>query len=361
MLSMESFGFGQKNPAFLVPFNNKGKWTWSDTLGKRLNCTHFDSTGFFFEHIVKGKKEQIAEVIFKGKKNYYFNKKLMFPKSYSLVEEINLKEKSKESIYVLKNKAGKVGLYSTSTHSFLTECIYERLVFKSQQQDQLYFQKEGSKLLSVFNLQTNKIGRSDYISLELIAESLSEDDFTNFRIHEIATKSNGVLVERIGDLEYPIDLSKINNWKSNFNEMNEIHLTENLIDFDTKSIKPNELKNGDIFNMECRKNDYNYKELKVVYLDGKFGCVNQNDSVILPCIYDRLIIKEQHKYIETSIGSKHGLKLLFTHYPTIEAIYDTIELTTQFEVNENWSFILYYATKGNQAGFVGENGVEYFR
>jgi hypothetical protein len=113
--------------------------------------------------------------------------------------------------------------------------------------------------------------------------------------------------------------------------------------------------------MTCRKNDYNYKELKVICLDGKFGCVNQNDSVILPCIYDRLIIKERHKYIETSIGSKHGLKLLFTHYPTIDAIYDTIELTTQFEINENWSFILYYATKGNQAGFVGENGIEYFR
>ena len=133
------------------------------------------------------------------------------------------------------------------------------------------------------------------------------------------------------------------------------------VDFDSKNYVSKELKNGIILSLECRQNEYNYKQIKILHKDGKFGCLNQNDSVILPAIYDRLVIKEQFKYIETTLGTKHGIKLLFTHYPTIEALYDEIHLFTHLKVNEKWSFILYYTRKGNQSGFVGENGIEYYR
>ena len=360
--NMNSVSFAQTNPSFLVPFNNQGKWTWSDTLGNILKSRTFDSTVFFFEKQVKGKKEYLAYVNFKGRNNYYcYTKKLFLPKAYSLVDECIVKNPTNETLYFLKNKKGKIGIYSATTKSFVVESIYDSIVFKSQQQDQIYLKKNDSKNLYVFNLQNRKTNRSDYVSLELISESKGEDDFINFHQHEIATKANGKKVERINDLEFPIDQETIDAWKNHPKRISGFVLDELDIDFDSKSYLTKELKNGIILSLTCRKNDYNYTQIKIVYQDGKFGCLNQNDSVILPTKYDRLVIKEQFKYIETTLGEKHGIKLLFTHYPTIEALYGEIRLYTHLEVNDKWSFIVYYTRKGNQSGFVGENGIEYYR
>lgn len=360
--NLNSISFAQTNPSFLVPFNNRGKWTWSDTLGNIQKSRSFDSTGFYFEKRINGKKEILAHVKYKGRNNYYsFKKKLILPKAHSLVDEFIVKNPTTESLYFLKNKKGKIGIYSCASKAFVTESIYDSIAFKSTQQDLIYLKKTGSKNLYVFNVQNKKTNRSDYVSLELISESQGEDDFINFRQHEIATKANGTKVERVNDLEYPIDQETIDAWKNHPKRMTGFVIEEMDVDFDSKNYGSKELKNGIILSLDCRQNDYNYKQIKIVYNDGKFGCLNQNDSVILPAIYDRLVIKEQFKYIETTLGTNHGIKLLFTHYPTIEALYDAIRLYTQLEVNDKWSFIVYYTRKGNQSGFVGENGVEYFR
>ena len=360
--NLNSVSFAQTNPSFLVPFNNQGKWTWSDTLGNILKSRSFDSTTFFFEKQVNGNKEYLAYVNFKGRNNYYsYKKKLFLPKAHSLVDECIVKNPTTETLYFLKNKKGKIGIYSVATKSFVVESIYDSIVFKSQQQDQIYLKKNESKNLYVFNVLTKKTNRSDYVALELISESQGEDEFINFRQHEIATKANGTKVERINDLEYPIDQKTIDTWKNLPKRMTGFVVDELDVDFDSKSYLTKELKNGIILSLTCRKNDYNYTQIKIVYQDGKFGCLNQNDSVILPAKYDRLVIKEQFKYIETTLGEKHGIKLLFTHYPTIEALYDEIRLYTHLEVNDKWSFIVYYTRKGKQSGFVGENGIEYYR
>lgn len=360
--NLNSVSFAQTNPSFLVPFNNQGKWTWADTLGKTIKSRTFDSTGFFFAKKIDGKNETLANVSFKGRNNYFsFTKKLILPKTHSLIDECIIKNSTGESLYFLKNKKGKIGIYSTASKSFVTESIYDSIVFKSQQQDLIYLKKNDSKNLYVFNLQNKKINRSDYVALELISESQGEDDFINFRNHEIATKANGTKVERINDLEYPLDQETIDMWKNHPKRMTGFVFDEFEVDFDSKNYAGQQLKNGILLTMNCRENDYNYKQIKIVYKDGKFGCLNQNDSLVLPTNYDRLVIKEQFKYIETTIGTKHGIKLLFTHYPTIEAIYDGINIFTHLKVNDDWSFIVYYTRKGNQSGFVGENGVEYYR
>lgn len=360
--NLNSVSFAQTNPTFLVPFNKQGKWTWSDTMGNTIKSRSFDSTGFFFEKRINGQNEILAYVKYKGRNNYYsVKKKLILPKAHSLVDEFVVKNTATETLYFLKNKTGKIGIYSSASNSFVAESIYDSIAFKSTQQDLIYLKKTGSKNLYVFNVQTKKTNRSDYIALELISESQGEDEFINFRQHEIATKANGTKVERINDLEFPIDQETIDAWKNHPKKMSGFVFDEMDVDFDSKTYLTNELKNGIILSLTCRKNDYNYTQIKIVYHDGKFGCLNQNDSVILPAIYDRLVIKEQFKYIETTLGTKHGIKLLFTHYPTIEAIYDEIGLYTHLKVNDNWSFIVYYTRKENQSGFVGENGVEYFR
>jgi len=360
--NLNSVSFAQTNPSFLVPFNNYGKWTWSDTLGHIQKLPSFDSTGFFFEKNINGKNEILAHVMYKGKNNFYsISHKLILPKAYSFIDEYIVKKPATESFYFLKNKKGKIGIYSSTSKSFVAESIYDSIVFKSQQQDLIYLKKSGSKNLYVFNVLNKKTNRSDYVSLELISESQGEDDFINFRQHEIATKANGTKVERINDLEYPIDQKTIDGWKNHPKRTTGFVFDEFDVDFDSKNYTGQQLKNGILLTLDCRENDYNYKQIKIVHNDGKFGCLNQNDSIVLPAIYDRIVIKEQFKYIETSLGAKHGIKLLFTHYPTIEALYDEINLFTHLVVNDKWSFIVYYTRKGSQSGFVGENGVEYYR
>jgi len=360
--NLNSVTIAQTNSSFLVPFNNQGKWTWSDTLGNSIKSRSFDSTGFFFEKRINGKNEILAHVKYNGRNNYYsYKKKLILPKAHSSVDELIVKNPTIETLYFLKNKKGKIGIYSSATNSFVTESIYDSIAFKSTQQDLIYLKKTGSKNLYAFNSQNKKTNRSEYVAIELITESQGEDDFINFRQHEIATKANGTKVERINDLEYPIDQETIDGWKNHPKRTTGFVFDEFDVDFDSKNYAGQPSKNGIILSLDCRQNDYNYKQIKIVHNDGKFGCLNQNDSVILPTIYDRLVIKEQFKYIETTIGAKHGIKLLFTHYPTIEALYDEINLFTHLVVNDKWSFIVYYTRKGNQTGFVGENGVEYYR
>ncbi len=92
------------------------------------------------------------------------------------------------------------------------------------------------------------------------------------------------------------------------------------------------------------------------------GMVNEKNEVLIPFEYTDI---QQHAWKDshylTFKGDKKGYTILSTYYPPIPAVYDEIDIYTSFPVNSMWSFVVLQVKKKGKWGFVGENGVEFFK
>lgn len=91
------------------------------------------------------------------------------------------------------------------------------------------------------------------------------------------------------------------------------------------------------------------------------GVVNENGEIILPFIYDEIVFTDTNTEAQLYLNGKEGRKIFFSHYPVIEPKYDSILPHEILRVNNNWNFGVFKVKIGNNEGYVGENGVEYFR
>ncbi len=92
----------------------------------------------------------------------------------------------------------------------------------------------------------------------------------------------------------------------------------------------------------------------------KKGIVNTENEVVLPIKYDKFELYKEW-YIRTYQNNKKGLFLMNTFYPPIKPLYEEIEHQTSIYVNGSWSFAVFKVQKNGKTGYVGENGVEFFR
>ena len=102
------------------------------------------------------------------------------------------------------------------------------------------------------------------------------------------------------------------------------------------------------------------RELWFVKKNGKYGIVDESGNMVLPYEYDRFADIQRSHVIVQRAGLK-GVFIPYTMYPPIPCVYENIALAENFRVNRNWSFGVFAVRKSGQAGYVGENGVEYFR
>jgi hypothetical protein len=105
--------------------------------------------------------------------------------------------------------------------------------------------------------------------------------------------------------------------------------------------------------------------------NGKYGIVDNRKKTILPFVYDAIqpIPNDDYRFILTQQGKK-GIFMFenYVQYHTIACQYDAIALKEKIPLgwytnakNDNDSFSIYEVMVNSKSGYIGQNGVAYFK
>ena len=98
-----------------------------------------------------------------------------------------------------------------------------------------------------------------------------------------------------------------------------------------------------------------------VKLNSKWGVLKENNQVYLPIKYDSVVFDSSLNLFLIEQEGKVGFKIKNTIYPTVEPKYLKVIDKQNFQVNDAWNFSLIQVQTSKGYGFVGENGIEYFK
>jgi hypothetical protein len=119
--------------------------------------------------------------------------------------------------------------------------------------------------------------------------------------------------------------------------------------------------------LECfNSSDMNNNPILIASLNDNKGIITLDNNVLLPIKYDNVDEFADDKYSNLfTIKSNYKLGIFInnTIYPPIEPKYDFIFPAMAIKINNNWTFQLFsaYNSDFEEIGYVGENGVEYFK
>lgn len=105
---------------------------------------------------------------------------------------------------------------------------------------------------------------------------------------------------------------------------------------------------------------YGFNELWYAQKNGRWGVANEKGDIQIPFDYDGFG-KISDSFVETKLNGKSGAVIYFTYYPPIACKYDSIDFFQQLEVTKEWAFGVYKVSLNGNIGYVGENGVEFFK
>lgn len=95
--------------------------------------------------------------------------------------------------------------------------------------------------------------------------------------------------------------------------------------------------------------------------DGKYGIIDETGNTILPFENDDMEIDPNSRMVYFEKDGLEGIYIPHTIYKPIAARYDHIKPYTDINVNGEWSFDIFEASRNGIEFYVGENGVEYYK
>jgi WG containing repeat len=284
------------NSRYLIPYREHNLWGFSDTLGNIRVKPVFDETNFFY---MIGNHYYAA--VSKDNKRSFINDtgKLVFPFSDSLVHLTD------EFYYARENN--KYGVYHMR-HKLLVPFVYD--TFMSIKDYPLYKQNGYYKL----------IGRKD-TKYYLIT-------YVNNKTEEIEKPEPAPEPKSVTLIERP------------------------------NSVLVQAVSSGPITTVSATEL-FAQSRISVLKQNKKSGVVNEKNEILVPCIYDSILVLSDNLFI-TIKRKKYGAVFLNSMYRSIPNKYEKLEYFTSLPVTSKWHFLLFKAVKNNKKGFVGENGIEYF-
>lgn len=343
----------------LIPYNDRGDWGYCDTLGNLVYKPSFKEASFFYSSTLGDQRVQMANVTTKwGENRLMATGKLLLPKKLDYQRGFYTTTDPNTTFLVIKK--GKYGVYDLN-EGMILPAKYDSLCAKCEYSSWVLLKKEGEDAYRRYNPETRELEEQQYVKLGRYLHRYSSFD--------IATTTDGLHYRlKEGELLQVTDevLATYTNDENTF--MDVAADWDGASSYRWRGPKPSaeDMKVDRILELKDYSrlsyiDKYGFKRIIIAELDGQVGILNEKGEEILPFQYDKITLEDSETQVILEKDGKLGRKLLFTIYPTIEPRYDKLYERARLRANAYWSFAVYYVELDGQKGYVGENGVEYFR
>ena len=371
-------------PRILVPFRSGNKWGYSDTLGKIKIQPVYDSVSLFNYNAIYNGNHVIATVRFKGKPTAINEMgTVMVPPKYDDIRLIEILGELKDlAFFVFKN--GKVGVYTKGKELFPT--IYDYMDVSPGVQ----FKVHRNGKWGLINSEGIIVIPVIYDDLRQIYSN-NNPGFINWEAITYGKESKSYIIKEEqgnGSSQIPPPLEELRDGLSQERLSKAIDSVKTEHGFDSVLIKKNSAiiykgtKQGVFLPGEVKKiyffsKDYTLHHIKyfnpyernnwnnfsaiyiIVNLNGKYGIINETEKQVLPFNYDS--IEEKDGFFLLKRNGKTGFFTWNSFYPAIQPVYDKYVSKEYIPVNNEWNFTLFKVVKNGKPGFVGENGIAFFK
>ena len=373
------FSWAQE-PQIVVPFRSGNKWGYSDTLAKIKIKPKYDTVSLFDYDMVYKDNHVIAEVKLNGKPMMINEKgSVVIPPKYDYIKLIyGLQEPtfiiSKNNKFGLFAKGKELfapvsdwladpypGLYEVrvngrsglinSKGEIVIPLIYDRL------------RLIGGKKSGIVEWQCILYGNGP----EVRTVKLLEDNWLSQRIPDVETLSRFMTSDDLNKAldsakeQYGIDSIKLMN---NTGIVYKATRTGIFLSGEAKTVylfsKPYTIHQIKYFSAHSRNSwNKNSAAYIIASIKGKYGIINEREEQVLPFEYDG--IEEKDGFFLLKQNSRIGFFIWNSVYPVVQPAYEEYIGKQHIPVNNGWRFTLFRIMKNGRGGFVGENGVAYFK
>lgn len=375
----ESFAQSQQ---ILIPFRDGNKWGYSDTLGKIKISAKYDSVSLFdYNTFYKG--DHILAIVKLNGKPMSINEKgtVMVPAKYDFINVVG--QSTEPAFFVSKN--GKFGVYTKGKELFPPIYDYMDVTsyvhFKVHKDNKWGLINDAGKIVIPIiydDLRERKVIQPDLVNWEAIewgkdgklitVKTNLQVERPNLRVPEA--------VQEVSRYVSPEELNKAVDAAKKESGLDSVHLKNYTgIVFKDKQqgiFLPLEAKKVYLFSkpyivygikyFPSYDRDYlkkNSAAYIIAVIDGKYGMMNEKEEQVLSFEYDN--IEEEDGFFLLKRNGKVGFFMPYTSYPLIQPKYDEYVRKYSIPVNGDWNFVLFSIKKNGKPGFVGENGIVYFK
>jgi hypothetical protein len=377
-LSLALFTFSQTH--FLVPFRDGDKWGYADTLGKIVIACKYQEANLFDYNAAMPQLPSAAIVKLDGH-IMAINEKgtIIVPAKY---ESITINHTHDGLSFIVENKYGRKGLFQDGKE--LIPCIYEQITPDANdsylvQKNDLFGMINSSGKVIVPVMYDDVLANTSHPNSMVqwtAAKRGMKKTFTDRPVNEYSTTytrqethTNDILNEN----EFSIRLDSV---EANYPAFE-------VISNDNFAVLQNDNQTGIIFSEDStntpfffsrpyRFDDFRFfpdhsggreryqaRAFIIARMENKLGIITEKEKFMLPMEYDDITLEGNIFFLKKN--GKTGFFILHTSYPAIEAKYDAFLYNYSIPVKDNWRFGLFLVKQGDKTGYVGENGVEFFR
>ncbi len=349
-------------PQFLVPFNDHGLWGFSDTLGNIEIEPTFVETSKFYKKRINQELFWVSNVLTEhGKNRYSYSNGLLLPDTVNIISIANNKFVGLDldrSIYQVSS-GNKYGLFHHEK-GYLLPAIYDTIISSLGFDPMAYLVKlhQSDSTYSLF------LPNIRYILPTSIQHVTSYKHRRQVKWIHLAKDGQGQL--------YYLDGYGLHKCQESILEDYEVYIPKKFeFNLDRRTKVKGDLKNQPSFGGELinyvnlfRKktaNNPGYSILNIVKRKNRMGVVNEKGITIVPFEFDEIHFLGDGRKAELINDGLVGRKLFTSNHPFIEPKYTKLKTSGFIKVTPTWSFALFEVEVDGRKGFVGENGVEFYK
>lgn len=375
-----AYSFSQ-SPRILVPFRSGSKLGYSDTLGKLKIQPRYDTVSLFDYNGITRRGHVIATVRLKGKP-MVINEMgtVIVPPNY---DHIQVMDQLEDFAFFVSRK-GKFGVFTKGKELFPP--LYDYMDVTTDAQFKVHkngkwglINSEGILVIPIIYdelRQTHNI-QSGFVSWEGITYGKDSKSYTIKTGQRYRSSDVPEMVRLSEDMYIHQE-----NWSKAIESAKTEYSLDSVVFKKNSGIIYKSAKPGVFLPKEAKKVYFFSKNYTIYYikyfateyrnswnkgaaayiiagLNGKYGMINETEDQVLPFEYDS--IEERDGFFLLKRNGKVGFFIWNTFYPVIQPAYDEYVWKEYIPVSNEWNFTLFKVVKKGKSGFVGENGIAFFK